>query len=283
MLRYLLLAAFTACSIANEDERVSDHNTNPGSDFVTVELATVGVDTQTGTPVVLLRDTESGEVVPILVGIAEAEAIARSLHEVEMPRPMTHDLFASLLTELNGRLEEVRVHDVREGIFYGSLHVRVGEEEGLREIDSRPSDAMALALRTGAAIRIARRILLERPDVEFGAPDEQRQVVRSMGVSVISASPRIRDEFDLPDRPGVLVSAVASAAAEQGLQRGDFILEVGGREVDSPMDFLAAARGAAGTESVEVLYWRDGSEHTTELSPEAPEQRRDPQRRTVTT
>jgi len=77
--------------------------------FVSVELSTVGLDGRTGVPVVLLRDPESGSVLPIWVGAAEAQAIALALHGVIVPRPMTHDLMASLLSTLRADVDEVIV------------------------------------------------------------------------------------------------------------------------------------------------------------------------------
>src|SRR5262245_17163416 len=95
------------------------------SDTVPVELSTVGLDGRTGTPIVVLRDPESGGVLPVWIGPMEAQAIALALHGVVMPRPMTHDLMASLIAELRAEVEEVVVTDLRNNTYFGLLRLKV--------------------------------------------------------------------------------------------------------------------------------------------------------------
>jgi bifunctional DNase/RNase len=241
-------------------------------DFRTVEVATVGWDGLSAAPVVLLRDLESGQLVPIWVGVAEAQAIASALHEVRYPRPMTHDLMSDLLAKLDARLDELLIHDLVDGTYYGMLRL-VPEGNGGRPllVDTRPSDGMALALRTGATIRIAQRILDDTPDVDFMAPDEPEQVVRALGLTVVVPTPELRAEHALPDRPGLVVLRAVDAAAEAGLRRGDLLLAVGGLEVERPVDLLDAVRGRRAGEAVTVRYWRDGEEHEASVRPRPPE------------
>ncbi len=110
-------------------------------------------DEETKTPVVVLRAVEGDETLPIQIGVAEATAILTALQGVSMPRPMTHDLLATVVHTLGGSIEKVEVVDLREGTFYGVLHIRKGG--GVVKVDSRPSDAIALALRTRAPIYVA--------------------------------------------------------------------------------------------------------------------------------
>lgn len=110
-------------------------------------------DEETKTPVVILRAVEGEETLPIQIGVAEATAILVALQGTSMPRPMTHDLLAAVIQTLGGRLEKVEVVDLREGTFYGVLHVR--RDGGVVTMDCRPSDAIALALRTKAPIYVA--------------------------------------------------------------------------------------------------------------------------------
>lgn len=231
------------------------------------EVATVGWDGLTNSPIVLVREIQSGKVVPIWVGVAEARAIAAALHGIEFPRPMTHDLMRNLVTELGATLEEVQINDLREGTYYGLLKLRVeGRDEPLM-VDTRPSDGMALALRTGAELRLSRRILDQTPDYDFLAPDAGDQVVQTLGLTVVAASDDLRRELGLPDRPGVVVTTAVGEAARQGLRRGDLIVEVNGIAPDSPMTFLDAIRAAPPATPVALTYWRDGEEHQVELRP----------------
>lgn len=242
----------------------------PSGDLLTAELSTVGWDALSGSPVVLLRELASGQVLPIWIGLAEARAIGLALHGIETPRPMTHDLMANLLGELGANLEEVVVTELREGTYYGLLKLRVDGEDEPRWVDTRPSDALALALRTGARIRVAAALVEDQPDFQFLAPEVSEQVVRVLGLTVRAATPELRAEHGLPERDGLVVVAVSDEAARQGLERGDLIVEVNGRAPQEPLDLLDAIREAPGP-TLTLKYWRDGEEHTVELemSPES--------------
>lgn len=240
------------------------------SEFVAVELSTVGLDGRTGTPIALLRDPASGSVLPIWIGAAEAQAIALALHGVIMPRPMTHDLMASLLSTLRAEVEEVVVHDLRNNTYFGTVRLRVDGEKKLRDVDSRPSDAMALALRTGAPIRVARKILSNIPEFEFIAPEGPNQVVQALGVTVVVATPSLRKEFKLENRQGIVVTSAFGAARDKGLRRGDLITEVNGKAVTEPVAFLEIVRAAPARSPVRLSYWRNGESRTVEIPADLP-------------
>jgi bifunctional DNase/RNase len=239
-------------------------------DFVAVELSTVGLDGRTGSPVVLLREPLSGSMLPIWVGNNEAQAIALSLHGVIPPRPMTHDLMTSLIGALNAEVEEVVVTELRNNTYFGLVRLRVAGEKKIRDVDSRPSDALALALRTGAPIRVARKILAGIPEFEFIAPEGPNQVVQALGMTVVVATPSLRKEFKLGDRGGVVVTTVAGVAREKGMRRGDLILEVNGKPVADPAAFLEAVRTTKPPAQVRITYSREGDTRTIELPADVP-------------
>lgn len=239
-------------------------------DYVPAEIATLGWDRISGGPIVLVRDLRSGRVVPIWIGVPEARAIASALAEVEMPRPMTHDLMADLLGRLDASFEELLIHDLVDNTFFALLKLRpAGGGELL--VDARPSDGLALALRTGARIRIARRIVEESPDFEFMAPEGESQVVRALGLTLVAPSDELRERFGLPERDGLVVTRAVGEAERRGLQRGDLVLTVDGRAMGEPVDFLDALREAPFDRRLEIVYWRDGEERTAELDPTADE------------
>lgn len=238
---------------------------SPADEVLHVEVATVGVDMLTRSPVVLLRHFESGQVVPIWIGLNEAQAIARALHGVELPRPMTHDLMGSLLTELGATVEEIVVHDLREQTYHARLRIRRAGEEAVRDVDSRPSDAIALALRVGAPIRVARKVFDASPELDFAAPDDAEQVVRALGITVVAPTPALRREFALGQRDGVVVTQAAESARELGLRRGDLIVEVNGRTPGRPMEFLEAVLRTPVGEAVRIDYWRAGETRSIEI------------------
>jgi len=270
-------SACSACSVHRPPAEVASPAAAAGAelagDLRTAEVATVGWDSATASPVVLLREVETGQLVPIWVGIAEAQAIASALHEVAYPRPMTHDLMANLLQRLDARLDELVIHDVVDGTYYGMLKLRVDGGEPVL-VDTRPSDGLALALRAGATIRLSQEILEETPEVDFHAPDEPDQVVRALGLTVVAPSAELREEFSLPDRPGLVVIRAVGRAADEGIRRGDLLLEVGGVPAATPLDFLETVRDAPLGAPLAVRYWSDGEERETSLAPDEPERRR---------
>ena len=124
-----------------------------------VAVAGVAVDPVTKSPIVLLREPESGNVVPIWVGLLEANAIVLALEGTEMPRPMTHDLMKSILLATGTRLLSIEIAEIRESTYFAILHIE-GNGESVH-VDARPSDAIALALRCGARILISETVLAQ--------------------------------------------------------------------------------------------------------------------------
>ncbi len=263
-------AVFALCFYQGRMDIAGVHAQSNAGESVAVELSTVGVDGRTGTPIVVLRDPESGGVLPIWVGVMEAQAIALALHGVVPPRPMTHDLMASLIAELRAEVEEVLVTDLRNNTYFGMVRLKVAGDKKIRDVDSRPSDALALALRTGAPIRVARKILAMSPEFEFIAPDGPNQVVQALGMTVVVATPPLRKQFRLGDRQGIVVTSAYGLARDKGLRRGDLITDVNGKAVEEPAEFFAAVRATKPRAPVRVTYWRDGETRVIELPADLP-------------
>lgn len=125
--------------------------------MIRMKVARVILDPITNNPVVILRDEEEKIALPIWIGLFEANAIAMSLENIITPRPMTHDLIKSLLESLNVTIEKVVVRDLVENTFYASIFLST--EAGTIEVDSRPSDAIAIALRMQAPIYVKQEVL----------------------------------------------------------------------------------------------------------------------------
>src|SRR6266852_1025016 len=122
------------------------------------------VDPITNMPIVILRDKEGQRVLPIWVGIFEANAIALQIENVSTPRPMTHDLLRNVIVDLKASVQKVVVCDLQENTFYALIYLAL--DSGTVAIDARPSDAIALALRTRAPIFVEDTVLTTpRPSI----------------------------------------------------------------------------------------------------------------------
>jgi hypothetical protein len=160
---------------------------------MTVEMELVSVEAPerpTRTPVVILREM-SGQrrLLPIFIGVPEAQAIALSMQNIETPRPMTHDLLKNVLDELGAQVERIVVTELREGTFFAEIVVSSQGE--VRSVSSRPSDAIALAVRVGAPIFAAEEVVDEAATVieDDGEETESEDVVEQFREFIDKVSP----------------------------------------------------------------------------------------------
>jgi uncharacterized protein len=131
-----------------------------------IEMSIKGlmIDPITNMPIIVLRDEEGQRLLPIWVGVFEANAIALQIENVQTPRPMTHDLLNNVITDLEGTVERIVVCDLRENTFYARIHIRA--QQRALTIDARPSDAIALALRAQAKIFVEESVIAGAQGVE---------------------------------------------------------------------------------------------------------------------
>lgn len=127
--------------------------------MIEVELSKIMITETSEQQVVVLKERGGARNFPILIGIFEAAAIDRRVRGIETPRPMTHDLVASVIAGMDGRLERVEVNALKDNTFYAKLVVQMNGRSV--EIDSRPSDAIAVAVRTESPIFVAEEVLDE--------------------------------------------------------------------------------------------------------------------------
>ena len=123
------------------------------------------VDPITNMPIVILRDKEGQKVLPIWVGIFEANAIALQIENIATPRPMTHDLLRNVIQDLKASVQKIVVCDLQENTFYALIYL--GLNGDTVAIDARPSDAIALALRTRAPIYVEETVIDNAKTVDF--------------------------------------------------------------------------------------------------------------------
>jgi hypothetical protein len=142
-----------------------------------VEIRGLILDPVSNTPIVILKKPDENLFLPIWIGVFEANAIALQLEGVQTPRPMTHDLLRSAVESLGGTVEAILVHALVENTFHATITVRRGDGTMI-ELDARPSDAIALALRCGARIRVSQQVFSEAHAVDFHEGEDEEKRLR---------------------------------------------------------------------------------------------------------
>ncbi len=148
--------------------------------MVEVKVQSLGLDRTSNTPVVILQESDGSRVLPIWIGPGEASAIAMELAGMKFSRPLTHDLFASVIAGLGGTLQRVMITKVVENTYYAELIIRRGSE--VISVDARPSDSIAIALRTAASIYTTED-LLEHTSIEVSDATEESMELPGPGES----------------------------------------------------------------------------------------------------
>ncbi len=142
---------------------------------IEMQIKGLMIDPVSNMPIIILKNSDGEAVLPIWVGIFEANAIAMQLEKITSPRPMTHDLLRNVIQGLDVAVERVEITDLRENTFYAQIHLRRNGES--LSIDARPSDAMALALRAQAPIFVNQQVL-EKSSSGTGESDETERLRR---------------------------------------------------------------------------------------------------------
>lgn len=126
-----------------------------------IEMRVMGIalDTRTGSPIVVLNDKENRKALPIWIGSAEASAIIRKIENIPSTRPMTHDLFLDMAKKTGFEITKIEINDVEEQTYFSSVYMYNRDLDKEIEIDSRPSDAIAIALRADVPIFVTANVL----------------------------------------------------------------------------------------------------------------------------
>ncbi len=125
--------------------------------FIEMKVTGIVLDPQTNVPIVILKDAGGKHMLPIWIGLLEASAIAMELEKVKIHRPLTHDLLKNILEELKVAVVKIEITDIKDNTYYALIHLDVNGRA--LAVDSRPSDSIALALRTNAPIFVAKTVL----------------------------------------------------------------------------------------------------------------------------
>lgn len=142
--------------------------------MIEMKVAGIALDAVSRSPVILLRDTEDRRALPIYIGPDQAKSIISALENQTAPRPLTHDLFVNMMDEWDMTLERVVIHSLRDSTFYALL--TVSQQEERKEIDARPSDAIAIALRMDAPIWVMEEVIADASiPVDRDADEAEKQ------------------------------------------------------------------------------------------------------------
>jgi uncharacterized protein len=145
---------------------------------IEVKIRALMMDPNSGTPIIILKDVQSDTMLPIWVGAYEANAIALEIEKIAPPRPMTHDLLRNLLTQLGVQVERVVVTRLQDNTFFAEIEMR-NSEGSLMRLDSRPSDAIALALRADCPIYVDMEVIKASRNTMPSEEGEESEITSS--------------------------------------------------------------------------------------------------------
>src|SRR5579863_494967 len=177
-------------------------------DEVRVQVARVGFDNETGSNYVLLLDESDSRALPIMIGESEATAILLALHGVTPERPLTHDLVRSIIGKTGNRVDRIEIGDMRDEIYYATIYM----DGGRYTIDSRPSDAIALAMGMNVPIYVNNKLFESASVQGLGAGGKIPDTARAFGLTVEQLTPDLASALGESGQRGVLVSDVDSSA-----------------------------------------------------------------------
>lgn len=249
LLALSILCFFPGYLVAAEDQAVVE---------MKVKRVMLDPSTKTPTAVVILESIKDKRLVPIWIGNEEAASIAIQLENVATPRPNTHDLVRNILQGIGATILRITITDLRNNIFYAVITVRLRGQEF--QIDSRPSDAIAVALRMKAPIYASPQVLSK--GTQLPSPEKNREDLRKTrgGIQVQNLTLELAQLFGLQEASGVLVTDVepGSPASNAGLQRGDIILKVDGQPIHQAAELESLLQGRKKSAQVKVEVFRKG-------------------------
>jgi bifunctional DNase/RNase len=227
-------------------------NSAPDATQVKVQVANVGLDKQ-GEPYVVLQDSSGDRVLPIMIGESEARAIALQLRGLNPGRPLTYDLIRNILQATGNHVDRIEVNDLREQTYYATIYL----DSGRHRVDSRPSDAIAVALATKAPIYVQAK-LFEGGTAEVKSDGTVPASVHGLGLTVQELSPGIASYFDAAPGSALLVAGVSSEADQAGISRGDLITKIGDSSVHTLTEFRHSVAQVQHGRPITLTIQRDG-------------------------
>lgn len=235
------------------------------NEAVKVQVKKVILDPSSQTPVVILESLGGKKkFIPIWIGKSEAASIAMQIEHVKIPRPNTHDLIRNILEGLGASLHRITITDLRNNTYFAAITLKLNGHEF--QIDSRPSDAIAVALRMNAPIYASPKVLAKAD--RLPTPIEKKEGVRKiMGFHIQDLTAELASLFHLEIEQGVLVANIEldSAASKAGFQRGDVITKIDNRAVLNAGQMESFLNSIEKPIQMKVQLERDGNPATIVL------------------
>ena len=141
--------------------------------FIEMKVTGLTIDPFTSMPIIILKDMEDKAALPIWIGLIEASAIATELEKIKLSRPMTHDLLKNILDSMEIKVMKVAITELRDNTFYAKIHLKKDNKE--IEMDARPSDAIAVALRTKSPIFVEKSVVEKSRKIDLGATEDEQK------------------------------------------------------------------------------------------------------------
>ena len=225
----------------------------------------MGVDPETHSPVMFLQDKASGRGIPIWIGTTEARAIQMELEHIDAPRPLTHQLLKNMLDRLEAKVERVIIEDLKDSTYYASIVVKAGRKH--LTIDSRPSDAVALALKCEAPLFISEALVKKGLLIDLEAGASHREITDIYGFYYQDVTQSVARYFELPETKGVIVTDTepGGPAEEAGIMKGDVVLRVGRQRVEDSGTLEKELSGREPSDPVRLEILRMGKRVTCNL------------------
>ncbi|MBM4351701.1 MAG: PDZ domain-containing protein [Deltaproteobacteria bacterium] len=230
--------------------------------FIEMEVKGVRIDPVSQSPVVILSDKDGKKALPIWIGLLEANAIDKELKQVSSPRPMTHDLLHSILTQAHVKVKEVKIVDLKEQTYFATLFLTLNK--GLIEIDARPSDAIILALKSRVPILVSAKVL----DQQGLALSRQEGIGERHGIRIQELTPSLASHFNFRGQKGVLVSEVLTGSISEasGIKAGDIITKINLKEVGGLQEFEEIFDALKPGSAIRIVFFRDEKFQEVNLS-----------------
>jgi len=221
---------------------------------VEMKVKTVVIDPNAQSPVVVLEGVTTKEFLPIWIDVPEARAISMEIEQVKTARPLTHDLIRNILNGLGAKVNRVTITDLLNNTYIAAISMAIKGQES--EIDSRPSDAIAIALRMKAPIYVSSQVI-EKSKPPAGATTRSEQTQRRLGIQAQELTSELAKLMDSQSTRGVIITDVVtgSAAMKADVQRGDIITKLNDQGVQNTaaLEMIVQALNTPGRVKIELI------------------------------